>query len=115
MVEADRVDEATVRVLLLRLELERGCQVRGEGVRGEARAVGFPFNGSPASQTLIVPSEEPETIVFPSGEKSTEVIKPLWAFVFSLLSSSVAARGRLSQFKKGISGFQLNARLHPRL
>ena len=40
VIEADGVDVAAVRVLLLRLELKRGCQARGEGVRGEARAVG---------------------------------------------------------------------------
>ena len=36
-------------------------------------------------------SAEPDTIVFPSGEKSTEVITLLCALVFSLFSSSVAA------------------------
>ena len=36
-------------------------------------------------------SSEPDTIVFPSGEKATERMKSLWAFFFSLFSSSVAA------------------------
>ena len=36
-------------------------------------------------------SLEPDTIVFPSGEKSTERIQSLCALVFSLFSSSVAA------------------------
>ena len=46
---------------------------------------------APESQTLIVWSQDPDTIVFPSGEKSTEVITLLCALVFSLFSSSVAA------------------------
>ena len=36
-------------------------------------------------------SAEPETIVFPSGEKSTERIMSLWAFVFSLIKVRDAA------------------------
>ena len=36
-------------------------------------------------------SSEPDTIVFPSGEKATEVINLLCALLFSLFSSSVAA------------------------
>ena len=70
---------------------------------------------APASHTLIVLSLEPDTIFFPSGEKPTEVMWELWASLFSVTSSSVAARGRVSQLKKGVSGFGLNARLHPRL
>ena len=34
---------------------------------------------------MIVLSSEPDTIVFPSGEKATERIKSLWVFAFSLL------------------------------
>ena len=41
---------------------------------------------------MRVRSLEPETIVFPSGEKATEKIEPLCAFVFSPLSSSVAVQ-----------------------
>ena len=36
-------------------------------------AVGIVLNGSPASQTLIVLSQEPDTILVPSWLKSTEV------------------------------------------
>ena len=43
------------------------------------------------SQTLIVRSQEPDTIVFPSGEKATEVMGPLCAFSFSLWSFRDAA------------------------
>ena len=52
----------------------------------------FCDSNSPESQTLIVQSSEPETIVFPSGEKSTERMQSLWALIFSLLSSSEAVR-----------------------
>ena len=48
---------------------------------------------APASQTLIVLSSEPETIVLPSGEKATEVMSELWAFCCSFLSSSVPVKG----------------------
>ena len=47
---------------------------------------------APEFQTLRVLSLEPETIVFPSGEKATELIARLCAFVFSLVSSSVAVQ-----------------------
>ena len=36
-------------------------------------------------------SYEPDTIVFPSGEKATELMSELCALLFSLFSSSVAA------------------------
>ena len=47
---------------------------------------------APASQTLIVLSYEPDTIVFPSGENATEATGLLCALDFSLISSSVPAR-----------------------
>ena len=62
---------------------------------------------TPESQTLIVLSYDPETIDAPSGEKATEAMALLCAFVFSVLSSSVAAReGRRRQFwpREGDSG-----------
>ena len=40
---------------------------------------------------MIVLSREPETIVFPSGEKATERTQSLWAFVFSLFKVREAA------------------------
>ena len=53
---------------------------------------------APALQTLMLLSPEPDTIVFPSGEKSTEVMLLLCALVFSLFSSSVSAwEGAASQ------------------
>ena len=47
---------------------------------------------TPASQTLIVWSFDPDTIFVPSGEKATERTQLLWALGFSLFSSSVPAR-----------------------
>ena len=56
---------------------------------------------APESQTLIVLSDDPETIFDPSGEKSTDRIEPLWALACSVLSSSVAAReARKCQFRR---------------
>ena len=64
----------------------------------------------------MVWSLEPDTIFFPSGEKATELIKLLWAFVFSLFKvreaastgreARVSSRSRLAVEKK---------RAHPRL
>ena len=57
---------------------------------------------APASQTLIVLSADPDTIVLPSGEKATDMTQSLCAFVFSLFSSSVPARkARNCQFWPG--------------
>ena len=47
--------------------------------------------GPPASQTLIVLSLEPDTMVLPSGEKATDQMVPLCALCFSALSSRDAA------------------------
>ena len=60
-----------------------------EGVSSACMAVRIALNGSPASQTLIVRSSEPDTIVLPSGEKATDLIQSLWAFSFVALSSRV--------------------------
>ena len=49
-------------------------------------------HGAPESQTLIVLSADPDTILVPSGENTTDVTTPLWAFVFSLSCSSLTAR-----------------------
>ena len=48
--------------------------------------------GAPESQTLIVLSNDPDTILVPSGENATDMIMLLWAFVFSLSISSLSAR-----------------------
>ena len=69
----------------------------------------------PASQTLIVWSAEPDTMVAPSGEKATDITSRLCALCFSALSSreAVASVGALS-FGLGeeYSGLRY---LHPRL
>ena len=44
------------------------------------------------SQTLIVLSTDPDTILVPSGENATDRIGRLWAFVFSLNSPSASIR-----------------------
>ena len=54
--------------------------------RGYLRA-----RGAPESQTLIVLSSDPDTILVPSGENATDLMS-LWAFVFSLSISSLTAR-----------------------
>jgi hypothetical protein len=48
--------------------------------------------GAPESQTLIVRSHDPDTILVPSGENATDLITSLCAFVFSLNMSSLSAR-----------------------
>ncbi len=52
----------------------------------------FEGKSAPKSQTLIVLSCDPDTILVPSGENATELMPSLWAFVFSLNSSSLSAR-----------------------
>jgi len=90
-----RVDDAAVGAGLLGLQLKCGCEGRQEwsvlATEGQ-----FGAQNAPASQTLMVLSNDPDTIVVPSGENATEQTPPLWApvwaLVFSALSSSVAAR-----------------------
>ena len=54
--------------------------------REEVRLLG---RQSPASQTLIVWSNEPETMVLPSGEKATDAMAALWALSLLAFSSRV--------------------------
>ena len=49
-------------------------------------------SGAPTSQTLTVPSRDPDKIVTPFGEKATDMTQSLWALVLSLNSSIVPAR-----------------------
>mmetsp|Transcript_12791 Transcript_12791/g.29176 ORF Transcript_12791/g.29176 Transcript_12791/m.29176 type:complete len:223 (-) Transcript_12791:100-768(-) len=49
----------------------------------------------PESQSLIVPSSEPDTTRIPSGEKSIESILPLWASRSSAFSFSAPVEGLL--------------------
>ena len=68
------------------------------------------------SQTLIVLSNDPDTILVPSGENATDLMVLLWAFVFSLRSSSLSAKQtkwRQSWPRRG--DFELAAHQNPRL
>ena len=62
-----------------------------EAVRFGLRDGGCLSADTPASQTLIVLSSEPDTMVVPSGEKATEATLLLCAPCFSALSSKDAA------------------------
>jgi hypothetical protein len=76
-----------VGVRLLAQQLQRVCQTRQQGsvLDKEGR---FESSGAPASQTLIVLSNDPDTILVPCGENATDVISRLCVFVFSRSSSS---------------------------
>ena len=57
----------------------------------------FWARGAPESQTLIVLSFDPDTILVPSGDNATELMCSLWAFVFSatqLMSVAIILRTR---------------------
>ena len=69
----------------------------------------------PASQTLIVWSSEPDTMVAPSGEKATEcTARPCALLCFSALSSreAVASVGLSCGLGEKYGGLSY---LHPRL
>ena len=72
---------------------------------------------APASQTLIVWSYEPETIVLPSGEKATELILRLWALSLVALSSKVSEKQarRASEARTGGMAKGETADLRPTL
>ena len=76
---------------LLAQQLQFACQTSQQASVSakERRFEGF---GAPDSQTLIVLSSDPDTILVPSGENATDMTTLLWAFVFSLSSSSLSAR-----------------------
>jgi hypothetical protein len=72
--------------------------------------------GAPESQTLIVLSYDPDTILVPSGENATDATALLWAFVFSLSISSLSARqANRRQFWPRRGDFGLAAHPNPRL
>ena len=86
-----RHDKVAVGIGLLAQQLQFVCQTSQQGSvlakEGDLRA-----RGAPESQTLIVLSSDPDTILVPSGENTTDLIQLLWAFVFSLNSPSASAR-----------------------
>jgi hypothetical protein len=70
--------------------------------------------GAPESQTLIVWSHDPDTILVPSGENATDTMFMLWAFVFSLKSSSLSARqASRRQFWPRRGYFEGKSKAHP--
>ena len=78
-------------VRLLAQQLHRACQ-KSQQASVLAKEVRFEGSGAPESQTLIVWSLDPDTILVPSGENATDQIVLLCASVFSLNSSIVPAR-----------------------
>jgi hypothetical protein len=80
-----------VGVCLLAQHLQFVCQT-SQQVSVLAKEGQFEGSGAPESQTLIVLSSDPDTILVPSGENATDVISRLWAFVFTLNISSLSAR-----------------------
>ena len=87
----------------------------GRGAISFGLRVGGVRVHTPESQTLIVRSLEPVTMVLPSGEKATELMHSLCAFSFSALSSRDAAAsvGALRLGLGEVSGRLMH--LHPRL
>jgi hypothetical protein len=76
----------------------------------------FDIFGAPESQTLIVLSSDPDTILVPSGENATDMMQSLWAFVFTLNSPSASARqASRRQFWPRRGDFELAAHPNPRL
>ena len=80
-----------MRVRLLAQHLQLVCQA-SQQASVLAKEGDFEGSGAPESQTLIVPSSDPDTILVPSGENATELMQSLWALVFSLSASSLSAR-----------------------
>ena len=100
---------------LLTLQLECGCEARQEwSVEAREERLGADF--APESQTLIVLSTDPETILLPSGENATDKTWALCVFVFSLFRSSVAARqATRGQFWPRRGDFRPKTYQNPRL
>ena len=66
--EGNRIDIFAVGVGLLRLEIQRSCQA-SQKASDLAKVGRFGVGFAPESQTLIVRSSDPDTILLPSGEK----------------------------------------------
>ena len=74
----------------------------------------FEGKRAPESQTLIVLSSDPDTILVPSGENATELTSPLWALIFSLSSSSLSAsQANKCQFRPSRGDLSAPAHLNP--
>ena len=80
-----------VGIRLLAQHLQFVCQT-SQQASVLAKEGQFEGSGTPESQTLIVLSNDPDTILVPSGENATDMTQLLCAFVFSLSISSLSAR-----------------------
>jgi hypothetical protein len=100
-----------VYVRLLAQQPQRACRTSQQAsvLAKEGR---FEALSAPESQTLIVWSSDPDTILVPSGENATDVIGRLCAFVFSLSSSSLPA-SKPAGVSFGQGGAILRAPAHP--
>ena len=89
----------------------------GRGVRSREMHQGKSLFPLPASQTLIVPPLQPDTILEPSGEKATELMRRLWAFSLVALRSRVPVKrsGGPSEARQRQSMIVLMTHLRPRL
>jgi hypothetical protein len=95
-----------VGVRLLAKQPQRACRTSQQAsvLAKEGR---FEISGAQESQTLIVLSSDPDTILVPSGEKATDLIQSLCAFVFSLSISSLSARqANKRQFRPSRGDFE---------
>jgi hypothetical protein len=112
----DRRDDAAVRVRLLAQQLQFACQTSQQASVLAKEGVDFEDSGAPESQTLMVLSHDPDTIFDPSGENATDLTMSLWAFIFSLNSSSLpAGQARRRQFWPRRGDFEGLAHQNPRL
>ena len=66
---------------------------------------------------MIVLSDDPETMVLPSGEKATELMPRLWALSLLALSSRVPEDGgsRRVSSEESVHAKSETAHLHPKL
>jgi hypothetical protein len=105
----EKIDLAAVRVRLLAQQLQFACQTQANRRQFCPRRGDFEGFGAPESQTLIVWSHDPDTILVPSGENATDSISLLCASVFSatkLMSVAIILRTR----EKYIERIRLHAR-----
>ena len=110
-----RNDVVAVGVCLLAQHLQLACQTNQQAsvLAKEGR---FESCSAPKSQTLIVLSADPDTILVPSGENATDLMVLLWALVFLLSISSLSARqASRRQFRPRRGEFELAAHPNPRL
>ena len=89
----------------------------GRGASGQFQADDSGVSGrSPACQSLSVWSQEPETMLLPSGEKATEATMWLCALCFSAFNSKYAAIS-IEAVSFGLKSWRVSVckHLHPRL